>query len=290
MLDRFRDRLVRVALAVSIIALALLYVLARLQPDPDADGWRLGQTTYTVLTDACSALLSIGLLSLIFELLLRESYARALRKFLGLKGALVASGLTDIKTGSVDLSARLAHATTVQAVVRDPHAWVLAHYSDVVAAATSRATTITLLFPDVDSPHFPALAESLDYSQDELRNSLDLAVSAIQQRWGTVGRIHAGSTIVVKTVQLPLFEITCVDDYAVCALDSSIEHRQGGPGLVFVFEGDGPPSNWFKEQIMSATEAGELWAGDDRTPAPRRRSRQSPREVEQSVSTEQGTT
>ena len=274
MLERFRDKLFLIALGVSAISLMFLWGVARYQPIPNAVGWRLGQTTYTVLSDAASALLSIGLISLIFELFLRESYARALRKFLELKGALVTSGLVDIKSGAVDLSARIAHATTVRAVVRDPQAWVLAHYSSIVAAAVKRSVDVTLLFPDSESTHFPAVAESLDYSPEELRTSLELALSAIKQRWGTAGTIHAGSKIAVKTVQLPLYELTCIDDFAVCTFDSSVEHRQGGTQYSFSFSGGGHPIDWFESQISSVGDAGELWAGDDRTPAPRRRSSQ----------------
>ncbi|WP_133434167.1 hypothetical protein [Aeromicrobium phragmitis] len=272
MLPWFRERLYLVALLVCIAAIAGLLTVAA--HGPGGRGWSLDQTTYTALSTIFSTLLSVGLLSLIVELFLRESYARALRRFLGLKATLVESGLVDVVSDKPsDLLKRIEGATEIKAIVRDPNAWVLAYYSSVMKAAVKRPVKVVLLFPDVDSDYFNSVAESLDFSATELRQNIELAMGALKQQWGSAGPVHSDSSIVVKTTHLPLYEIICVDQYAVCSLEASVEHRQGARRIVLVFEGDQSESTWFAEQIESASEAGEVWAADGRTPAPSRKNR-----------------
>ena len=288
MLPLFRDRLYLVALLVCIGAVGGLIAVASHAPSANGSGWEFDQTTYTVLATMLSTALSVGLLSLIVELFLRESYARALRRFLNLKTTLVQSGLLDISVRPGDLSERIERATTVRAIARDPHAWVLAHYSSVVMAAVKRQVHVSLLVPDAEGEHFPAVAESLDVTPDELRNNIDLALGALKQQWGSVGPIHPGSTISVRAVQLPLYDITCVDDLAICTLGSSVEYRQGTRRVVLSFEGADGEAQWLRSQIGAAEEAGELWAADDRTPPPRRRSMRSQDLVETDVQNARG--
>jgi len=275
MLKLFRAHLWLVATIVVAVAIGALLWIASQQPtNPRPAGdWQLGNTTYSVLVDAFSALLGVGLLSLVFELFLRESYAEALQTFLRLNSAITRSGLKDIDDRAPDLSVELKAATTVKAIVRDPQAWVLAHYAYVLEAATARQTTIVLVFPDPGSPAFPAVAESLDVTESELKSGFDLALSALRQRWGTVGRIHPGSTIKVYLTALPLYEVTCIDESAVCVFDSSAEHRQGDRRLSLRFQTEGDPVTWFRKQVDELTERGEYWAADDRTPAALRRNR-----------------
>lgn len=274
MLPWFRDRLYLVALLVCLAAVVCLAVVAAHRPG--GQGWTFDATTYTALSTVFSTLLSVGLLSLIVELFLRESYARALRRFLELKTTLVESGLVNVESDRpTDLLKRIEAATSIQAIVRDPHAWVMAYYSSVMKAAVRRPVKVILLFPDAESEYFRAVAESLDLTVEELRQNIELAMGALKQQWGSAGPIHVGSSILIKTTHLPLYEVTCIDQFAVCVLGSSVEHRQGARGMILSFEGAKGEANWFAQQIASVSEAGEVWAADDRTPAPGRRNRKS---------------
>jgi hypothetical protein len=271
MLGRFRERVALVAIAVSAVAIIGLVLVEAFQPG--RPGWNFGQTAYSALTDCLAALLSIGLLSLIFELFLRESFAESLRRFLRLNTALTKSGLVEISSSVTDLNARLVAARKILVIARNPHEWVLAHYSSVLTAASQRPVETVVVFPDPDSAHFAAVAESLDYSEQELRSNFDLAMSAIRQRWGTTGRLREGSTIAVKTAAMPLYDVSCADNFAAFSLDASVEHNQGGEQLVFTFDGHGPPVEWLTTQFEAATNAGEEWAGDSRTTSSRRAER-----------------
>lgn len=273
MLKLFRAHLLLVATIVVAIALLGLVVVSTQQPtaSPAAGEWQLDQTAYTVLVDAFSALLGVGLLSLIFELFLRESYAEALQDFLRMNSAITRSGLKGIGNAAPDLAEELKAASTIKAIVRDPQSWVLSYFTHVLHAATHRQTTILLVFPDPRSPSFAAVAESLDVTEAELQSGFDLALTAMQQRWGTVGKIHPGSTIKVYLTALPLYEVTCIDESAVCVFDASAEHRQGGKRLSLRFETEGDPVAWLVSQIDVLATGGEYWEADARTPAASRR-------------------
>jgi len=91
-LNPFRNKLARTAILVTVLSTALLIMVS--WRSPGEGSWRLGTTSYTVLTTLLSTIISIGVLSLIWEYFLRASYARSLHHYLSLKSSLVATGLS----------------------------------------------------------------------------------------------------------------------------------------------------------------------------------------------------
>ena len=105
-----------------------------------------------------SALLSIALITLIYELALRQSHAVALRKFISLNSTVVRSGLQSIEEEAEVAWRDLFTATsTVSFVLVSPYRAV-SYLNDLIRARRGRDIKIRFCFPDL--PDDPAAHQS----------------------------------------------------------------------------------------------------------------------------------
>lgn len=133
-----RLRTVLIALVVGVVAFAALAF------GPSSDS-RFATAWITV----SSALLSVALVTLIYELALRQSHAVALRKFIRLNSTVVRSGLQAIQEDA-DVAWRdlFATSTTATFVLVAPYRAV-AYLNDVIRAGRGRDVQIRFCFPDL---------------------------------------------------------------------------------------------------------------------------------------------
>lgn len=260
-LNPFRNRLAGTAIVMSIASTGFLILVA--WRSPGDGGWRLDETTYAVLTSLLSTVISIGILSLIWEYFLRRSYARSLHHYLSLKSSLVATGLTEVSDTNeeqIDLHTELGRASRIRCIARNPIDWNLRHLNAVMKAAQSREVHVEIVVPNPDGLHLAAVASSLGLGEQDLANNISTAIDTIKTRWQQANVVASNSTIQIATLDNPLYDATVVDDLAVIELTVSTNHRPGRSGLAFRFDGQGRVAAWVRSQFDEAKVGPALWA------------------------------
>ncbi|WP_157537713.1 hypothetical protein [Nocardioides sp. Root190] len=261
-LNPFKNRVVGTSIVVSVVAVALLFVVARFQPEPEVDN-RLDPTSYAVLTQFLSTILSIGALALLWEWVLRRDHARSLNRYLALKSALVSSGLRSIRdpaTFHPEIDNLIEGASIIRAVSRTPTEWVTRYSGAVLRAARAREIHVELIVPDPGSSAIDAMARSLGVSQTDLTRNINSAVESIKTSWSQAPHASDKSTISVVAVDVALYDILIVDRMALIDLYATVDHQPGKPGMALQFV-SGEKVEWAMEQVKNLVpNTGPLWA------------------------------
>lgn len=260
-LSPFRNRLAATAILVTAISVVLLVVVS--WRSPGEGSWRLGDTSYAVLTTLLSTIISIGALSLIWEYVLRASYARSLHHYLALKASLVVTGLShisDLNDKHIDLANELGRATRVRCMTRNPIDWTLRHLNSVMSAAKTHEIHVDILVPDPEGEFLGAVAQSLGLSEQELAANISTAVQTVKTRWQQAHIAASSSTIQIATVSNPLYDATVVNDMAIIELTTASDHTPGRGGLAFKFDGHGQTAAWIRSQFDDANVGAALWS------------------------------
>lgn len=231
---RLRTILIAVLVAAGSVA-ALVW-----GPDDPSD--RLA----TVWTTVFSAVLSLALITLIYEMALRQSHAIALRRFLRLNSTVVHSGLQSIEEDS-DVEWRELFTATSSAtfVLASPYPAV-GYLKDLIRAGRDRALKIRFCLPDI-----PAEAEMDEQSAARVE-ALTRAVGADQRIGSAIGstiedlvstferessQLAAGSTMDVAVYDVPVFMEGVLLDRATVAMPIPAAGRPRGSSascMVFV--------------------------------------------------------
>lgn len=269
-----RKRAFWIAVILTIASIVGLVVLFQFQPSADPDIQRtekgkLDPGTFGALQTLLTTALGIGAISLIFDLLLREQYGKALRRFLSLKAALVRSGLTDVaQSTAVPWKDIVDPASEITVIARDPSQWLLPHLPHMMRAAQRRSTTITIALPDPGGPRIGEIAGSVGLTDQTLSGNIQVAIDTIENQWNAnKPHLHRGSTIkVVEYEDLPLHELLVADETIVCLVSRALNHDVGAYQLAVTFAQarDRYPSSFLLGATEDLDQLNPRWAGDAR--------------------------
>lgn len=254
-----------------VVFAGLLVFLYRYQPSPIPDvrateKGKIDPGLFGALETCLETALAIAAISLIFEIFLRETYARTLRRYLRLGAALVRSGLQHVgRNPDTDWKGIIEPATTITALVRDPSQWLIPSLAHIIVAAQKRAVDVTLGFPDPDSAQLPAIAESVGLDAPTLKHNIETAVKSIQNQW-QAHRPHMKQDSAMRVVaygDIPLVEVLAADEATVCLLAQPIKHPLGEWQMSLVFEqrADQYPTTLLRKALDDLSGLNELWAG-----------------------------
>jgi hypothetical protein len=269
--SEFRRRAVSVSVGITVVSGFLLYLLYRVEPtvDPstgETSGW---PTSWFSLCEAIlTTLVAIGLISLLVEVLLRESFGRDLRKFLRLDEAVVGSGLQQIASEEyVNWQETLESASKISALIRDPTIWLNNNLPWILAACQKRATTVIIGLPDKgDDDLLAAIAGTIGVDAGTLAGRIQSAINSTENQWkGQEQFLDSGSTLTIHPYgQVPLYESVVADDHVICMLPHARRHEQGDRQLTITFDQDrtGYPSRWLREAHDGLTDRNADFAGD----------------------------
>ena len=147
--DSFAEHRLRTALLAVVIGIASGLALL-IGPE---SGGRLATAWIT----ACAAVFSLALISLIYELFLRQSHAVALNKFLRLNSTIVRSGLQEIDEESdIDWRRLFSASTEMTFVLVAPHQ-AATYLNAIIREHRNREVHIRFCFPDL-----PEIANDTD--------------------------------------------------------------------------------------------------------------------------------
>ncbi len=198
----------------------------------------------TVWTTVWSAVLSLALITLIYELSLRQSHARALRKFIRLNSSVVRSGLEAInEAGDVEWRELFRTTSSATFVLVGPFS-ILPMLNDLFNSSRGRVVTIRICLPDLTDPADTSIsheaAEIISGSigaderlRDSIASSVDDVLSAFDRRSGDLA---AGSMLEIALYTRPAFmEGVLLDDSTVLMPIEAGGRPRGAPATCLVF-------------------------------------------------------
>jgi hypothetical protein len=256
--------------ALAVVGLALTYHFEPAGSGSKANGVHLTPHQFGLLQTLLTTVLSIGVISLLFEYLLRRSWAEDLLRFLRLNVAVSKSGIQHVgEEPSVDWAAALGQAVEVRALVRDPSKWLQTNLSHLLLAAQRHSANILIGVPNPDGEHFEDIAACVGLSADQLRQSIDIATQSLEAQWAAhKPHLNEGSVFrLVPYDQIPLYELVAVDNSTFCFLSRPVSHGIGDYALVLEFLQDSPqyPATWLRESLRALEDLNELTIRDRNT-------------------------
>jgi hypothetical protein len=194
------------------------------------------------LLNVAAVLASIGVISLVYEVFLRETYAVELRSFVRIGAAVVSSGLQRVEPRSnVDWHELLESSSEIDILLRDPTVWVASQQEFVIREARRRAFEITLAVP-ASGKNFATMAESVGLTPEELRQRINISVSQLAGVWRTNAQhnqIHGGSRLRIVEFEDPLdFDMIRAGRHLVCLLNPPRKSVSGDDQVLLAFEQD----------------------------------------------------
>jgi hypothetical protein len=138
----------------------------------------------SLIANLGSALMSIAVVGLLYEIFVRRSVTHEMYNIARLKQRLADVGVEDVSSeGSVDWRSLLAHAKDIQLVLVNDTGWIGRDWSAVLNAAADHAVTVRAYVPDHNSPGFPFLAQQLGVPQERLASIVDNMAATMESTW-----------------------------------------------------------------------------------------------------------
>lgn len=214
----------------------------------------------SVISSVSSATLSIGVVSLIYESMMRDLIQKELIDLVGVARTIAATGLVSIeKTENFSWARPLSTSRRVRAILADPKQWIDSNFETLVAAARISPIEIEVLLQDPESPHVAAGA--LFHGRDTAAYAANLRESAetAEATWkNRLGLLHQKSMLRVKMFSGVCTKTLVVLDSQLVVVGYSPNGRVGvDNGLVEVFEIEGAkyPAAWLIEHLEAASKS-----------------------------------
>jgi hypothetical protein len=215
----------------------------------------------SLLSSGGSALLSVAVVGVLYDLVLRGTVAQEVLRIARLQQNLADAGVQNVCwERDVPWRVLLEDARNFDLILIDDMAWVSRDWQAVVDAAIDRPIAVRVYIPDSDGPDFLSIAARLGKSTDELRAIVNSMAQTIEQSWRAAKtaqrELHSGSQIdVIPYRGLPAYSLLRADANVVMVTPSAL----GGPSLdrtAFVFKTDKDrfPGAWFHAQLRTLSE------------------------------------
>ena len=225
-----------------------------------------------ILANIGTAILTVGLVGILYDLLLREKLVHEVLSVVGVRESVSTFGLQKIEEStSIRLSDLLVDAKEVTVLPLDPLRWLDQDFSAVSRHARERKLNVTLLLPANESPYVQILAERLGKTEAQVQQVLDQAARGdVGEAWDAFG-VHEDSTLTIKRFGgVPTTGMVRTDRWLALELGPMIRYRQlDREGFVIVVDRDhSPAARWIKDQLLRELSDENLSAIDQRPHPP----------------------
>jgi hypothetical protein len=243
----FKTRSGLAALAATAIALIALIAAA---------AW-LTSVAQTAVTSVASSVLTVGLITLVYDGYLRRSFTTELLRLVGLQSNLAAAGVEEIvQEPDLRWNELLAHSTRYRILLLDPTTWIDREWPHVIASGRSRKIDVEVYLADPDGASLERLAENVSLLLGELQQRLTTAQRVLEDSWTTAARsdppIQSGCKLTVRLYdRIPGFMMALADDHAVVITGGALGRHPGENALALRFERANSQlsDHWFEEQV-----------------------------------------
>jgi hypothetical protein len=217
-----------------------------------------------LLSNLASAVLTIGVVALVYEWFMRRAITADLLDLVGLKQNLSDAGIQEVtEEARLDWGEVLTGGSDFELLLVDPTAWYEREWSYILSAGRQRAIHLQLYLPDPDAHELEALAISLALQPDEFRQTVKRVARQVEDGWKTARAadepIKTGSSIQISLYMgFPTHALLRADDEVVLLLYASLGRQPGTQATALRFRRttDGKfPAAWFDAQFRMFRDA-----------------------------------
>jgi hypothetical protein len=223
-----------IALSVALAAISVIFLLVFGYRSQGA----LKESGLTVF----SVLLSIGVVSLIYEVWIRELVSAEMLDMMSVKESVARSGLKDINLRThVDWRSLYFGSSSYTILPRDVASFATREWSFILEAGRARPIRVRLLLPKSDGTCFDSLEHHLGKQPGSLRNAVDDARESIIRSWRAASKADPGlksgcNLEVYEYDDFPACGVLVTDDSLALELDASLPREAQDEGVLLVFD------------------------------------------------------
>jgi len=216
----------------------------------------------SALSATTETLLSIGALSLIYDLGLRRELHTELLKLVGIQRSISSNHVSGAsRNADAPWPDLLTRKADYRCILVDPLLWTETNWQLIADSARQRKVHVSLVVPDPTAPYLNRFADFLGVSEQQASSSIQQAIELVESRWKDLSeqkRIITGSTIEVRhAVEMPSYSIVIADQSAIMSHFSVAGKRGSDLGFSVIFDGplDSFPMNWLARQVETNSGA-----------------------------------
>jgi hypothetical protein len=246
-LTRYIERSVLLGAILCIPAVVLLVVSAV-----------LGGTAGVVLATIGGAILTVALLSFLYDPFLKDVLAREIFERLEIRESVGRAGLQSIEmTRDLRLGELIAGSRSIRVLPYDPLEWAGAQYGSLLTLARDTPVNVEVYLPAADDPFTEILSDRLRVGEPEVRARLNALALELGQAWDAEAR-HEGATLRVwRYTGLCATGLLECDSRVVIEVGPSLRYPLADRTTIsLVFTHDSPPADWLKRQFMFPEQEG----------------------------------
>lgn len=212
-------------------------------------------------------LLSVGVITILFDLTMRRTINREIIRLVGIKDSLSQNQLSGAgKSSETNWSKILRGKRKFDIIIQNPQGWIEGNLARMLDCGRSRPVEIKFYFPDPKAAYFPFLADKMGIERQAFSHSVMQAVRNVEASWkARKAALCKGSTIEIRLLDRePNVGVFATDDETVVSL-SGITGRLGGEtGFSYHHDGDVGefPQSWFHDQFAKLEELPREFEGD----------------------------
>ncbi len=217
-----------------------------------------------LLYNIFSAVLSIGVVSFLYELRLRRTVEAEMMRLVGIEKSLSSHCLASAGDASkINWSRTLEEASTLRVLLAEPGNWVQANWNVIIKGGRERKIHLEFFFPKPDGDWSEHIARFHKLEQVDLAANIKRASDVAEDQWKAAdeaGDLSQGSTISVKYVDaFPTCSLIRVDSMLITISFPSTSRLPTENGFALTFSGpaDTYPINWYDSELKRLSRDGD---------------------------------
>jgi len=252
-----RQRALYIGVITSLVSFGFLILAANMS----------GGVPTTALASVSGTLLTFGIVSIVYEMFLRETVMMETLEVVGLQEKIHRMRLVNILFGtSPDYADLSQNADFAKILLSNVVGWVERDWRPLLAAAKSRPISIVLYLPNPNGIYVNEIARRQGYDVDQLRDQMTNARDYLESSWkSNRASLWSGSSFKLKLYDGVVgYDIAVFDPEIAVSLVPTYEGQPGESSIVFIFkaEANAEPGKWFKSQLVKLDALPDSYADE----------------------------
>lgn len=227
--------------------------------------WTTG-TVRTVGQNVGATILSIGLITVAYDIFIRRTYTNELLELVQLSEHLASAGILRLdQEPGIDWAELLRPGQDFTLLLIDAAVFAEREFQHVLAASRARKTIVRIFLPHPESAAAKLLANHLSHNEDEFLQSLRRTQSTLENGWlnarSAEPPLHPESRLQIFHYDgLTTYSLICVDQRAAAVLSPACGRQPGDGSMAFLFNLDssGAIASWLSNQRSQLTATDEV--------------------------------
>lgn len=185
-----------------------------------------GGSVGVVLASVGSALITVGILSVINDAFFKDALARDIMAAQRIQESIARAGLQAVEsTDRLLLEGLLGKAQRIVVRPRDPADWADRQYASLLLLARDRAVEIDVHLPVPDAPYLDVMAERQRVPEQELNRRLGDLVNELAAAWDqSVGIAKASRLRIFQYTGVPSTGLLMTDEHLLIDVGPSLRY------------------------------------------------------------------